>query len=422
MVKSRPICNQLQITSRDLILKQAVFLHDFGIMKNIGLTLSLSLLLMTPAWATLCRDSIADGSVQEIRTPRLIVISGTNRAGSSTLKVSQQVVEIAQTQGLKVDLLDISQVSPGTYNKDGYWNTSKSFQKNYDAKINEADAVLIVFPEYNGSYPGILKTFLDYSQASFNGKLMALVGISDGQWGSIRGAEDLRTTLNHRKAEILGQSQVLIPGVNKLLDGGTRLQDPSLLSRLENAVRDLIAPIKKQEKDQSQLLKLALKSQEAMDFTFNSGVTVRSKLTEVLRDNTGQIIFMKWSGKTEMRAQNQVLDGQGHSRHPEGFSTPVGPILREGLKKNLSSAKSLEDLTALGINLDPNIETTLKFASGVVVKGKFASAQFAKNGGLQVLTLEQTTSKYGTRVLYQKDWGPFDMLVGEKLETLSTLE
>ncbi|MNY39771.1 NADPH-dependent FMN reductase [compost metagenome] len=50
---------------------------------------------------------------------------------------------------------------------------------------------LFVIPEYNGSFPGVLKTFIDACQFpdSFYDKKAALVGISSGKYGNIRGID-----------------------------------------------------------------------------------------------------------------------------------------------------------------------------------------------------------------------------------------
>src|SRR5215210_1165968 len=63
--------------------------------------------------------------------------------------------------------------------------------------IREADAILIVTPEYNYSVPGVLKNAIDwasrpYGDSAWNGKPVAIMGASVGAFGTMRAQYHLR--------------------------------------------------------------------------------------------------------------------------------------------------------------------------------------------------------------------------------------
>ena len=80
---------------------------------------------------------------------------------------------------------------------------------------------ILISPEYNGSYPGILKLFIDamsitHMADTFYHKKIGLIGISDGRAGNIRGMDHLsaifnylRMTVYHNKLPISGAKALI---------------------------------------------------------------------------------------------------------------------------------------------------------------------------------------------------------------------
>ena len=85
--------------------------------------------------------------------------------------------------------------------------------------ISPAERVVIVAAEYNGSYPGILKAFIDAVHPDhWKGKKAALVGISSGRSGNVRGLEHLTGVLHYLQVEVCSVKPV-ISGIDGLLAG-----------------------------------------------------------------------------------------------------------------------------------------------------------------------------------------------------------
>ena len=94
----------------------------------------------------------------------ITVISGTNRKASESLLFARQFVEYLQNHGEEeVKLLSLES-SPHDWFHSEMYDTAEqtpSLRAMQDEYILAADKFLIISPEYNGSFPGVLKLFLD---------------------------------------------------------------------------------------------------------------------------------------------------------------------------------------------------------------------------------------------------------------------
>ncbi len=134
----------------------------------------------------------------------LTIISGTNRTGSNTRKVTQNALDIAKALGVETDLIDLADLSSDfihnqQYNGDNLPDWLKALQ---EKSLIPAHHFLIVSPEYNGSIPGYLKLFIDAISVyrlkeCFAGKRAALVGVATGRAGNLRGLDHLSSIMHH---------------------------------------------------------------------------------------------------------------------------------------------------------------------------------------------------------------------------------
>jgi NAD(P)H-dependent FMN reductase len=126
----------------------------------------------------------------------LKIILGSTREGRFGDKPAEWIYKIAQTQkDTEVELLDLREyplpffndaVSPAM-RKEPY--TSDAIIK-WAEKIKEADAYVMVAPEYNHGYSAVLKNALDSIYAEWNNKPVGFV--SYGGVGGSRSVEQLR--------------------------------------------------------------------------------------------------------------------------------------------------------------------------------------------------------------------------------------
>jgi NAD(P)H-dependent FMN reductase len=118
------------------------------------------------------------------------IISGTNRPNSNTLKVAKYYQHQLADKGLKTNLLDLQDLPENLIGSDLYGHRSPEFEK-LQQLVTQSEKFIFIIPEYNGSFPGVLKVFIDACAfpESFYDKKACLVGISSGKYGNIRGID-----------------------------------------------------------------------------------------------------------------------------------------------------------------------------------------------------------------------------------------
>jgi chromate reductase len=118
------------------------------------------------------------------------IISATNRPGSSTLKLAKYYQKRLREKGLEAGILSLDQLPANLIETDLYGKRSAEFAPVQEIVTN-TQKFLFIIPEYNGSFPGVLKTFIDACDfpQSFYDKKAALTGLSSGKYGNIRGID-----------------------------------------------------------------------------------------------------------------------------------------------------------------------------------------------------------------------------------------
>ena len=135
----------------------------------------------------------------------ITLIAGTNRKNSRTRFVTDRIHDIVKdklgqtTHQINLEDLSHDMYNPDMYSADGQHSDLGQVQ---DESIIPADLWIIVTPEYNGSYSGAIKLFIDALSVrkyadTFRGKKVALVGVAAGRAGNLRGMEHLTGLLNY---------------------------------------------------------------------------------------------------------------------------------------------------------------------------------------------------------------------------------
>ncbi|MEY4902944.1 MAG: hypothetical protein RLZZ292_759, partial [Bacteroidota bacterium] len=94
----------------------------------------------------------------------ITIISGTDRKGSSTSILAQHYHHIMSTKTAKtVQLFSLENLPSDLYGNAMYGKEtlSAAFVAIEEQYLISAEKLLFVVPEYNGSFPGILKLFID---------------------------------------------------------------------------------------------------------------------------------------------------------------------------------------------------------------------------------------------------------------------
>ena len=163
----------------------------------------------------------------------LTLISGTNRPGSNTRRITTHLEEAYAALRVPVRVLDLATLPPEIFSPASYGAKPAAFAPFADAVL-AAEGLHVVTPEYNGSFPGVLKYFIDMLKfpESFERRPVCFTGLAAGAWGALRSVEQLQMIFGYRNA-IAYPERVFLPGIGALLDDAGRLKDAELLGRLQ---------------------------------------------------------------------------------------------------------------------------------------------------------------------------------------------
>lgn len=130
----------------------------------------------------------------------ITVISSTNRPESMTSLVSASIFELLKSRGCDVKLFSLQDLPSSFLHDEMYRSDDHAMDGVIQDYVQNTDKFIFVIPEYNGSYPGILKLFLDAIHPRyFREKKAGLIGVSDGHSGNLRGQEHLTGVLHYLK-------------------------------------------------------------------------------------------------------------------------------------------------------------------------------------------------------------------------------
>ena len=163
------------------------------------------------------------------------VILGTPRKGRASESVARFILgEVEKRKGVETELIDVRDLrlpadDEGEEIKDA----------EFSSKMNRADALVIVVPEYNRGYPGMLKHALDTNLKEYIHKAVGLCGVSAGGFGGARVIENLLPVLRE-----MGLVTIFWDGnfshAQKLFDESGKILDDSHVRHMDKFLKELI--------------------------------------------------------------------------------------------------------------------------------------------------------------------------------------
>jgi len=163
------------------------------------------------------------------------VILGTVRKGRMSEHVARLMQrELEKQPNIETELLDIAKM-PLPVDDAGQAIKEAQFSGN----INRADALVIVSPEYNHGYSGLLKHVLDSCLREYIHKAVGIVGVSAGPWGGTRGIQDLLPVMRELGLVTIFWD-VNFANVGKIFDQDGNLRDEAYLPRIDQFLKELI--------------------------------------------------------------------------------------------------------------------------------------------------------------------------------------
>ena len=163
------------------------------------------------------------------------VILGTPRKGRASANVAMFVFgEVQKRAGVKTELIDIRDLG---FQIDDAGEAIKD--PKFSETVARADGLVLVVPEYNHGYPGLLKHVLDSNLKEYIHKAVGVCGVSAGGFGGVRVIENLLPVMRE-----LGLVTIFWDGnfssVQKLFDADGNLLEQSYVKRIDKFLGELI--------------------------------------------------------------------------------------------------------------------------------------------------------------------------------------
>lgn len=169
------------------------------------------------------------------------VILGSTRRGRQSPKVARFVQRrLANHERIRSELLDLAEYDfPIMEERLGHRDDPPAGLTEFSERIAEADALVIVTPEYNSGYPGVLKNALDYLLPEYRRKPVGIVTVSAGPWGGMSALRQLRQV-------VLSLGALPIPApfpvrhVGSSFDEAGETEDPAYEKSAARFIEDLL--------------------------------------------------------------------------------------------------------------------------------------------------------------------------------------
>jgi NAD(P)H-dependent FMN reductase len=149
------------------------------------------------------------------------IISGTNRPGSHTEKVANEYKKILAEKNIDAKILTLLDIN--------VLHRNDEIIKIENNILIPTSKFIFIIPEYNGSYPGVLKALIDNSDIRnvWQFKKALLTGVASGRAGNLRGMDHLADTLHYLKMNV-HYNKLPISVINKVMDESGKLNEETI--------------------------------------------------------------------------------------------------------------------------------------------------------------------------------------------------
>ncbi|WP_405199684.1 aromatic amino acid hydroxylase [Christiangramia sp. LLG6405-1] len=156
-------------------------------------------------------------------------------------------------------------------------------------------------------------------------------------------------------------------------------------------------------------IKKLIDSKNLGTIEFTTGIQVSGNFSRVL-EHEDRPIYIQTTGKTALSYREKELVGHGTSSHAEGFGSPIGKL--KGINLAIEDM-SPRDLRAYAIYEGERV--CLEFEGGIKVEGSIITGTRNLQGKIIIISFEDCTVTHGDEILFQPDWGRYDMAVGKEI-------
>lgn len=156
-------------------------------------------------------------------------------------------------------------------------------------------------------------------------------------------------------------------------------------------------------------IKKLIDSKSLGTIELSTGIQISGVFTNVI-EHEGKPVYVQTTGKTALSYREKELVGHGTEYHAEGFGSPIGKL--KGINLAIEDM-SPRDLRAYDIYEAEKV--TLEFEGDIIVSGEIITGSRNLQGEILLIKFKNCTVTHKDTVLFQPEWGIYDMVVGKKV-------
>ncbi|MEO2050879.1 MAG: aromatic amino acid hydroxylase [Allomuricauda sp.] len=156
-------------------------------------------------------------------------------------------------------------------------------------------------------------------------------------------------------------------------------------------------------------VKKLIASQALGTLELSTGLQISGEFHNVI-EHEGKPIYIQTKGPTALAYRDKELVGHSTAYHAEGFGSPIGKL------KGINIA--IEDMYPRDLkayNIYEGEQVSLEFEGGVKVEGTIITGTRNLMGKIILITFKDCTVTHNGEVLFQPEWGRYDMAVGQQV-------
>ena len=158
-------------------------------------------------------------------------------------------------------------------------------------------------------------------------------------------------------------------------------------------------------------LKEAIKAKTLCTIEIDHNIQISGIVDSFISKNNIPI-FIKTTGKTQLSFNKKELKNHGTEYHINGYSCPIGKL--KAYNKSIDKLSNHE-IKRLNIKIDQTIK--LEFLSGIKVIGTIKEIN-KKLSRIIIIKFNNCTVKYNSKILFKPEWGDFDLICGESINSV----
>lgn len=168
----------------------------------------------------------------------ITIFHATARPNSNSRLIANIYDKILGERNIEHLFFSLENVEPEVFSQTIYTKPkNKQLLSIEDGILEPTEKYIFIVPEYNGSFPGMFKGFIDASDVGkcFYNKKACLVGVSEGRAGNLRGMEHLTNIFGHLRMNVLFM-KLTLSQIHLNLNSSGDLTNPEYIKQINQQI------------------------------------------------------------------------------------------------------------------------------------------------------------------------------------------